>query len=271
MYGLKVDGFYKSSDFTTTNVYNAQYPGLTWQYVLDPKLAVPSTAVLADYVAPGQIKFRDINGDNKITLDSDRTVIGHALPIFTGGFNQTFSYKNFDLSIFMNFSYGNDIYNANKLEFSNQYGVDGNMLSIMNGRWNVIDEKGNLIQKQTNSTTVIGISPDSLSAVNAGATIWQPIRTTTGFLPMSFAVEDGSFLRINNVTLGYTLPKHILQRAKISNLRVYVTAYNVATITGYSGYDPDVNVKRNNPLTPGVDYAAYPRGRTYVAGINLSF
>jgi TonB-dependent starch-binding outer membrane protein SusC len=271
MYGLKVDGFYKTSDFTTTNVYNAQYPGLTWQYVLDPKLAVPSTAVLADYVAPGQIKFRDINGDNKITLDSDRTVIGHALPIFTGGFNQTFSYKNFDLSIFMNFSYGNDIYNANKLEFSNQYGVDGNMLSIMNGRWNVIDEKGNLIQKQTNSTTVIGISPDSLSAVNAGATIWQPIRTTTGFLPMSFAVEDGSFLRINNVTLGYTLPKHILQRAKISNLRVYVTAYNVATITGYSGYDPDVNVKRNNPLTPGVDYAAYPRGRTYVAGINLSF
>lgn len=271
MYGLKVDGYYKTSDFTTANIYNAQYPGLTWQYILDAKLPVPSTAVLADYVAPGQIKFRDINGDNKITLDSDRTIIGHALPLFTGGFNQQFSYKNFDLSIYMNFSYGNDIYNANKLEFANQYGVDGNMLATMNGRWRVIDEKGNLIQKQTNSTTVIGISPDSLAAINAGATIWQPIRTTTGFLPMSFAVEDGSFLRINNVTLGYTLPKGILQRAKISSLRIYVTAYNLATITGYSGYDPDVNVKRNNPLTPGVDYAAYPRGRTYVAGVNLSF
>ena len=88
---------------------------------------------------------------------------------------------------------------------------------------------------------------------------------------MSFAVEDGSFLRINNVTLGYTLPKQILQRAKISSLRIYITAYNLATITGYSGYDPDVNVKRSNPLTPGVDYSAYPRGRTYVAGVNLSF
>jgi TonB-dependent starch-binding outer membrane protein SusC len=271
MYGLKVDGFYKPSDFTTTRISNPTYPNLTWQYVLNSHLPAPSTAVLSDYVAPGQIKFRDINGDNQITLDSDRTVIGHALPKFTGGFNQQFSYKNFDLSVYINFSYGNDIYNANKLEFSNQYGVDGNMLSIMDGRWKVIDSKGNLIQKQTNSSTVIGISPDSLSAVNAGATIWQPIRTTTGFLPMSFAVEDGSFLRINNVTLGYTLPKHLLQRAKISNLRVYITAYNLATITGYSGYDPDVNVKRNNPLTPGVDYSAYPRGRTYIAGINLSF
>jgi hypothetical protein len=88
---------------------------------------------------------------------------------------------------------------------------------------------------------------------------------------MSFAVEDGSFIRINNLTLGYTLPKRIVQRARISNLRVYVTAYNPFTITSYSGYDPDVNVKRNNPLSPGVDYSAYPRGRTYVAGVNLSF
>ena len=88
---------------------------------------------------------------------------------------------------------------------------------------------------------------------------------------MSFAVEDGSFIRINNVTLGYTLPKKLVQRAKISNLRIYVTAYNLATLTGYSGFDPDVNVKRNSPLTPGVDYAAYPRGRTFVAGVNVSF
>lgn len=271
MYGLKVDGFYNTGDFNTTRVSNAQYPGLTWQYVLNPKLPVPSTAVLSDYVAPGQIKFRDVNGDGAITIDADRTVIGHALPKFVGGLNQQFSYKSWDMSVFINFSYGNDIYNANRLEFSNQYGVDGNMLSIMSGRWKVIDSKGNLIQKQTNATTVIGVSPDSMAAINAHASIWQPIRTTTGFLPMSFAVEDGSFVRLNNLTIGYTLPKKLVQKAKISNLRFYVTAYNLATLTSYSGFDPDVNVKRNNPLTPGVDYSAYPRGRTYVAGLNLSF
>ncbi|WP_121357638.1 SusC/RagA family TonB-linked outer membrane protein [Flavisolibacter nicotianae] len=269
MYGLKVAGFYTVNDFTASRVSNAQFPNLTWQYTLDPKLADPSK-VLADRVAPGQIKFEDVNGDGKITLDADRTVIGHALPKFTGGFNQQFSYKGFDASIFMNFSYGNQIFNANKLEFGNAYGVDANMLAIMNDRWKVIDQNGQLVQKEI-SNTVIGISPDSLAALNTGAKIWRPSMSTNGFAPMSFAVEDGSFLRINNVTLGYTLPARLLQRAKIASLRVYATVYNVATITGYSGYDPDVNARRGTPLTPGVDYAAYPRGRTFLAGINLNF
>jgi hypothetical protein len=269
MYGLNVLGFYTVDDFNTTRVSNAGFPGLTWQYTLNPKLPDPAK-VLADRVAPGQIKYADNSGDGFITIDADRTVIGHALPKFTGGFNQQFSFKGFDATIQMNFSYGNDIFNANKLEFSNAYGVDANLLSIMNDRWKVIDQKGNLIQKETNNM-VIGISPDSLEAINANAKIWQPIRTTTGFLPMSFAVEDGSFLRINNITLGYTLPAHLTKRAGISSVRVYATVYNVATITGYSGYDPDVNARRSSPLTPGVDYAAYPRGRTFLAGINVNF
>lgn len=270
MYGLVVDGFYTVDDFIASAYSNASYPTLTTQYKLKPGLADP-ISVLADLVAPGQIKYRDINGDGKITLDGDRAVIGNALPKFTGGFNQTFTYKNFDLNIFTNFSYGNDVYNANNLEYSNTYGVDANVLSKMNGRWRVIDARGNLVQKQINSTTTVGIAPDQLAALNAGATIWQPIRTTTGFYPMSYAVEDGSFLRINNVTLGYSLPKSLIKRAKISSLRVYATVYNLATLTSYSGYDPDVNAKRSNPLTPGVDYSAYPRGRTLLAGVNLSF
>jgi hypothetical protein len=141
----------------------------------------------------------------------------------------------------------------------------------MNGRWKVIDASGNLVQKQINSTTTVGIDPTQLAALNANASIWQPIRTTTGFYPMSYAVEDGSFLRINNLTLGYTLPKTLLGKAKVSSLRFYGTVYNVAIITNYSGYDPDVNAKRANPLTPGVDYSAYPRGRTFLIGLNLSF
>ena len=270
MYGLVVDGYYTVDDFTTTPYSNASYPTLTHQYKLKTGLADP-ISVLADLVAPGQIKYKDINGDGKITLDGDRAVIGNALPKFTGGFNQTFTYKNFDLAVFTNFSYGNDIYNANNLEYSNTYGVDANVLSKMNGRWKVIDTKGNLVQKQINSTTTVGIAPDQLAALNSGASIWQPIRTTTGFYPMSYAVEDGSFLRINNITLGYNLPKTLLQKVKISSLRIYATVYNAATFTSYSGYDPDVNAKRANPLTPGVDYSAYPRGRTILAGLNLSF
>lgn len=270
MYGLIVDGFYTVDDFVTTPYTNASYPLLTHQYTLDPKLANPAS-VLADLAAPGQIKYRDVNGDGKITLDGDRAPIGNALPKFTGGFNQTITYKSFDLNILTNFSYGNDIFNANKLEFANTYGVDVNMLDVMNGRWKVIDENGKLIQKQINATTTVGIAPDLLKQVNANATIWQPIRTTTGFYPMSFAVEDGSYFRINNITLGYKLPSSILKRAKISNLRVYATVYNALTITNYSGYDPDVNSRRGTPLTPGVDYSSYPRGRTFLAGVNLSF
>jgi TonB-linked SusC/RagA family outer membrane protein len=272
IYGLKVAGFYTPDDFTTTRVFNATYPGLTWQYNLKAGLADPSK-VLADRVAPGQIKFVDVNNDGRITLDSDRTIIGHAIPKFTGGFNQTFNWKGFDASIFINFSYGNDIFNANKLEYANAYGVDANMLAIMNDRWKVIDSKGNLIQKEiaTPSVAVIGVSPDSMAAINAGAKIWQPSKSTNGFAANSFAVEDGSFIRINNITVGYTFSSNVMKRLHISSLRAYATIYNVATITGYSGYDPDVNARRSNALTPGVDYAAYPRGRSFIFGVNVSF
>ena len=274
MYGLQVDGFYHVDDFNVTpyvnTANNAKYPTLLYQYVLKPGMANPS-AVLNDFVAPGQIKFRDINGDGKITLDSDRVVIGHALPKFTGGFNQQFAWKGFDASIFLNFSYGNDIFNANKLEFANNYGQDQNMLAIENGRWRLIDAAGNLVQKQPDATTVIGIEPGALAALNAGASRWVPFKSTGGYAPMSDAVEDGSFLRINNITLGYSFHKGLLNKAKISSLRIYVTGNNIATLTGYSGYDPDVNARRSSALTPGVDYAAYPRGRTFIAGVNVSF
>ena len=161
--------------------------------------------------------------------------------------------------------------NANKLEFSTQYGVDGNMLALMDNRWKVIDQNGNLVQKQPDANTVIGIAPDQLQALNAHAKIWQPIRTTTGFYPSSFAVEDGSYIRINNVTIGYTLPKQWTRKFGISTLRAYVTGTNIATLTGYSGFDPDVSTRRGTPLTPGVDYGGYPRGRTYLFGLNVSF
>ncbi|MCG2613521.1 TonB-dependent receptor [Terrimonas sp. NA20] len=268
VFGLKVEGFYTVDDFDTNPITNAGFPGLTYQYTLKQGLPNPQ-AVISDLVQPGQIKYADVNGDGKIDLD-DRTVIGNVLPTFTGGFTQQFAYRNFDLSVFMNFSYGNDVYNANKLELSTAYNLDANMLALMDERWRVIDANGQLVQKQLNSTTVIGVSPEELSALNSGARIWTPSRSLLGYYPSSFAVEDGSYLRINNITLGYTFSKIAMKKIKIASLRLYGTANNIATITGYSGYDPDVSSRRSI-LTPGVDYSAYPRGKSFIVGLNVIF
>jgi hypothetical protein len=107
--------------------------------------------------------------------------------------------------------------------------------------------------------------------VNKNASIWFPSTSTNGFYSQSYAIENGSYLRINNVTLGYNIPKKLLSKLKIVAFRVYATVNNLATITGYTGYDPDASTRRSDPTTPGVDYAAYPRARTYVAGVNVTF
>jgi len=275
IYGLKTDGFYTVADFDVTNYVNAannaRYPNLLYQYTLKKGVANAAPVLSTGLASPGLIKYVDINGDGKISLDADRTVIGHALPKFYGGFNQSFSYKGFDASLFLTFSYGNDIYNANKLEFASAYGVDQNMLAINNDRWKYIDASGVLVQKQIDASTAIGIAPDQLAALNATAQIWTPSLSTNGFIPSSYAIEDGSYLRISNLTLGYTLPATLTKKVSISSVRLYGTVNNLATITGYSGYDPDVNARRNTPLTPGVDYGAYPRGRTFVFGVNVNF
>jgi hypothetical protein len=163
------------------------------------------------------------------------------------------------MSVFVNFVVGNDIYNANKLEWTDGAFANLNTLDVMRNRFTNINANG---QRVTD--------PKELEALNANATIWSPVRAQRWWLH-SWAVEDGSYLRINNVTLGYTLPKSLTNRVKISSLRVFGTVNNLATITGYSGYDPDVTARRNDPLTPGVDFAAYPRSRTFVVGVNVNF
>jgi hypothetical protein len=106
--------------------------------------------------------------------------------------------------------------------------------------------------------------------LNANAKLWSPLTTASSFYVHSWAIEDGSFLRVNNVTLGYRLPASILRKLKITNFKVYATANNLAVWTNYSGYDPEVNTRRSTPLTPGVDYSAYPRSRAFIVGVNLS-
>ncbi|OQP42723.1 SusC/RagA family protein [Niastella yeongjuensis] len=262
MYGYVSDGFYKVSDF--------DYDKSTGQYTL--KSGVVDDTKTVGIPQPGWMKLKDVTGDNMVD-DNDRTIIGNANPRFTGGFNQQLSYKNFDLSVFVNFVYGNKIFNANKVEFTNAYGRNTNMLAMMQNRWKTIDNDGNVVQKLVTvggQQVVTGIPPEQLEELNKNASMWIPLTGTGAFYPTSWAMEDGSFLRINNITVGYTLPAKIMSRAKIARLRIYATVNNLAVLTSYSGYDPEVNTRRATPVTPGVDYAAYPRSRAFIAGLNLS-
>jgi TonB-linked SusC/RagA family outer membrane protein len=246
MYGFVTDGFYGIDDFT----YDAG------TYTIKPGIAVNGVYGTPQ---PGMLKWKDLNGDGVITADGDRKVIGNANPKFTGGWNNQFTYKNFDASIFVNFVVGNDIYNANKLEWTDGSYPNLNMLNIMKDRWTNINAQGQIVT-----------DPKELATLNGDAKIWSPVRVQRWWLH-SWAIEDGSYLRINNVTLGYTLPKSITERAKIASFRVFATVNNLAIITNYSGFDPDVTARRTDPLTPGVDFAAYPRAKTWVFGVNVNF
>ena len=253
MYGYVTDfnnggkGFYTVDDFTG---YNATTK--TWNL----KPGVPSDfSVQGQAVAPGVIKLQDVNGDGVVDAN-DRTVIGNAQPKLVGGLNQQFTYHGFDASVFLNFVYGNQIYNANKIDFTSSITPYTNLLASMNDRYRTIDANGQLI---TDS--------DMSRQVNQNAQIWQPTRQ---LFFHSWAVEDGSFIRLNNLTIGYSLPKTLIARAKLAQLRFYATANNLYTLTKYTGYDPEVNTRRATPLTPGVDYAGYPRSRALLFGVNIS-
>jgi TonB-dependent starch-binding outer membrane protein SusC len=273
MYGYINDGFYTLDDFSSAPYSNAAYPEYNTIYTLNPKV-VSAAGILANPLQPGSPKFIDLNDDGKIDADNDRTIIGRSQPRFFGGLSQTFTYKGFDLTVFCNFVYGNDVFNANKLEYTSAYGSEVNLLNTDNGRWRMIDENGKPVQRTITVggvTSIIGADSATLGAINSNASIWFPSTSINGFYSQRFAVEDGSYLRINNVTLGYNIPKSLLSKLKISTFRLYATVNNLATITGYTGYDPDASTRRSDPTTPGVDYAAYPRARTFVAGLNITF
>ena len=249
MYGFVTDGFYKVEDFN--------YDAATRKYTL--KTGVVNNAGVTQTPQPGLVKFKDLNGDGVVDVNNDRRIIGNANPKYFGGLNQQFTYKNFDASVYINFVVGNDIYNANKLEFTNGYTPNANLLNDVLPRWRNVNSQGQVVT-----------DPDALAKLNAGATIWTPSVSSTSFVLHSWAIEDGSFVRLNNITLGYTIPSKTLRRIKVQRARFYVTANNLGVLTNYSGYDPEVSARRSRPETPGVDYSAYPRSRTFIFGVNLS-
>lgn len=249
MYGYVSDGFYTVDDFT--------YDGSNW--VLNDGVVDCSSVIGSKYLRPGAMKLKDLDGDGSVTT-SDRTIIGNALPDFQGGFNINANFYGFDLSANFNYVIGNDIYNANKIEFtSSRKYTNRNLMKTDEQRWTNIDwTTGELIT-----------DADQLREVNQNASLWS---SAVGYAVFSdWAVENGSFLRLTSATLGYTFPTKLTQKAKIQKLRLYVTGTNLFCINNYSGYDPEVDTRRATPLTPGVDYSAYPKSRGYVVGVNITF
>ncbi|WP_264534924.1 SusC/RagA family TonB-linked outer membrane protein [Flavobacterium sp. N1736] len=250
MYGYKSDGRYEVSDFD----YNAG------TYTL--KTGVPDGTTIVGPMKPGAMKLKDITGDNKVDAN-DLTVIGNANPKATGGFVLNANAYGFDLSAAFNYSIGNDVYNANKIEFST---------SIPNGQYRNLNSEMADGQRWTNLDPASGqlvTDPAALTALNANTTMWSPYMPRYVF--SDWAVEDGSFLRLNTLSLGYTTPNDLTSALGVSKLRFYLTASNVFVWTKYSGPDPESSTRRNTPLTPGVDYSAYPRSRQLIFGLNLNF
>lgn len=230
-YGYVWDGTYKYADFDSPaeGVYH---------------LKSDVTSNGDTEVQPGDIKYRDLNGDMTID-DKDLTIIGRGLPIHTGGFNNNFVYKGFSLNVFLQWNYGNNIYNANRILFDG----NGNVRSSLNqfasyeDRWT--PENPNSDVFRTRGQGVIG---------------WHSSRV----------LEDGSYLRLKTVSLDYSLPQRLIKPAYLKRLTLGVAAQNLLTWTNYSGMDPEVSTRAGN-LTPGFDYIAYPLPRTVVFTLNATF
>lgn len=258
-YGYKVEGVYKDLDDIQNSAKPAKYPS-------DGVFSRGNT------VWVGDIKYKDVD-ENGVIDERDRTDIGSPLPKFTFGWTNTFRYKNLDLSIFLNGSYGNKVMNYNSLT-----------LTHMNSTWT--NQLQSVVSKRAR------LEPIDPTIVYADGSKWYDhidnvrVKNPGTKVPHTSIndpndndrisdryVEDGSFLRIKNITLGYTFPKALLNKAKIENLRVYVNIQNLYTFTKYTGYDPEVGASTQDStgLTYGLDNGRYPSPAMYSFGLNITF
>lgn len=194
----------------------------------------------------GDFKFVDVDGDGQLDLDKDRTICGNYMPKFTYGFGGKIWYNGFDFDINFQGVYGNKILNLNKRFIDNMEGnVNGTTLAL--DRWRDESNPGSgLVNKANRKQT----------GYNGRTSTWH--------------LEDGSYLRLQNVSLGYTFPQKWTSKIYVERLRLYVSGQNLATFTKYSGYNPEVNARPGSALTPGEDYGTYPLARTFMFGINLT-
>ena len=277
IYGYETAGMYTVEDFESYDPVSG--------YILKGDIPNSASVVGNTNIRPGFLKLVDQPtvdtdgdgvadaGDGIINAD-DRKVIGNTLPKFQGGLGLNATFKGFDLSVFFNYQYGNDVYNTGKIQYNQFRRVTyGNMLNTMNSseRFTYIDIDGSYTGTPGEVVTELG----QLAQLNANKTIWSHNSYgIAGAVIHSWAVEDGSFVRLNNLSLGYSLPSGLISRFGMSRFRVYVTGNNLHIWTNYSGYDPEVSTSRNSQyaaLTPGIDYSAFPRSRSYTFGLDISF
>jgi hypothetical protein len=208
--------------------------------------------------APGEAKWLDVNGDGKITrADDGNQVIGNASPKFFYGWDNSFSYKNFDLGFLIQGSYGNDIFNAVRIKTENP---SNGLSTNLNKRWTIDNQNTNVpvfLSSRERNELGLGSNQTSGIGVDQRSSRW---------------VEDGSYLRLKNITLTYNLPASLLNKIKVSRLAVYATAVNLFTVTDYTGYDPEVSsFNAGGAGGLGIDLSNYPTSKTILFGINLIF
>lgn len=267
-YGYKVAGVYQNLD----DIKNWATPEA---YPKDGKTFTRNT------VYPGDLKFEDLSGpegkpDGKID-DYDRTNIGSPLPKFTFGLNNTFNYKNWDLTIFINGSYGNKLFNYSSRNLVNMESLWNNQLATVTGRAILEPIDASISYPRANST---GLTInnwfddiDNVRVKNASTKTPRAIQNDpndNNRLSDRF-IEDGSYLRIKNIALGYTFDKKLIRKIKLENLRVYANVQNLYTITKYKGFDPEIGASTASSHVFGLDNGRYPSPQIYSFGLNLSF
>jgi len=266
-YGYIYDGLYSFDDFDETK-YNTKKEWVLKDGVPEMTTDVLAASTSGDPSMPGKPKFRDLDGDGKITT-KDRTVIGNTNPKLQGGFGLSGQWKDFDFTANFTYMLDFDVYNGTAYALSSSSSNSQTYTNVLGdfhrgNRWVYTQETGSHDDYWTSSSLTIA----DYKAANAGKSLWNPADVVSNTLN-SYFVEDGSFLRCSDITIGYTLPKEISKKIGMSKLRVYAATSNLFIITSYSGYDPEVDVQSG--LTPSMDYNRYPRNRSFSFGVNATF
>ncbi len=216
----------------------------------------PGSVWIGDYI------FKDQNNDGVID-ENDQTYIGNAAPKFTCGFGNTFSYKGFDINLFLTGSYGNDVVNYQRRWLENPR-ENTNLLKSATGyaQLALIDPNG---PNDYRNVQIVGGDPYMPRIAASTLSSASNYRFSNRF------IEDGSYVRIKNISVGYNLPKDIVSKMHLSNLKVYTNMQNVLTFTKYTGYDPEVGSINQDALLTGIDNGRYPSPRTYTFGLTANF
>ena len=252
-YGYKVIGrFDKPEDFYYKDASGNIQP-----------VALPEgSAIAKDKTWIGDLIFADLNGDGVIN-NEDETFIGNPLPKFTYGIGNTFSWKGFDLTVFFSGSYGNDVANYSRRRIEDVR-ANGNQLTAVQNYAVVGQYDQSFGYEDYRNLYVVNAGETVLPRLSASST-----NNNTRFSDMY--IEDGSYIRLQNISLSYTLPKHLVKKVYLENVKLYMNLQNVYTWTKYDGYDPEVGAMYGDALMTGLDYARYPSPRIYTFGLNVSF